>query len=387
MGIKGLNPLLKKYCGAEYIKKVNISEYANKRIAIDASLIVFAYKARDRFIESLIDFVTILVENSIKPIFVFDGEAPEEKKRERAIRSAKKAQCYARIEKLEDDLVKYTCNKYISQELREINDTKIRQNLLIKSTSGFNYRGVCDYVKNLRSNIVKVRDSDFQILKRVLTIFSIPSVTAVSEGEMLCSQLARCGIVDAVYSRDTDVLACLSPIVLTGITSNGYFYVIQLTDILNKLELDNESWMDLCIMCGTDFNTNIHRIGPMKSYSMIKQYKNIETINDKEKLDITCLNHERVREIFKFEQLLDNIPIIDNGKLDFDSLSKWIVFDDLKISPSNILRRVQNSYKQLSPSNITKQTTSSLNELLQSPSLQTTSSSSTPIMLCPKNEE
>jgi 5'-3' exonuclease len=154
---------------------------------------------------------------------------------------------------------------------------------------------------------------------------------------MFCAQLAKDGLVSAVYTRDTDALACLAPVVLTGLDGN-YFKEIRLGDILERLQLTKESWIDLCVMCGTDFNSNIPRIGPIKAYYLIKTSGSIDSIADSG-LDTAPLNHVRVRELFDHRQEISELP--ECGLVDFDELATWIVLDKLKISPSITRKRVK----------------------------------------------
>jgi 5'-3' exonuclease len=54
----------------------------------------------------------------------------------------------------------------------------------------------------------------------------------------------------------------------------------------------------MCILCGTDYSSSIPGIGPMKAYKYIKMYGSIENIGKMLKIDISALNHIRLREIF-----------------------------------------------------------------------------------------
>jgi hypothetical protein len=54
-------------------------------------------------------------------------------------------------------------------------------------------------------------------------------------------------------------------------------------------------------MCGTDYNKNIFRVGVETSYKFISKNFNIENVP----LDVSVLNHGRIREIFEVRQNLD----------------------------------------------------------------------------------
>ena len=56
-------------------------------------------------------------------------------------------------------------------------------------------------------------------------------------------------------------------------------------------------FVDMCIMCGTDYNPNIKDVGTVTSFKIISEKTTIDNIKDL--LDVKDLNYERVREIFK----------------------------------------------------------------------------------------
>ena len=81
-------------------------------------------------------------------------------------------------------------------------------------------------------------------------------------------------------------------------TKNETVVEITQESLLSQINLTKEQFLDVCIMCGTDFNKNMRNIGPVKALKLIREYKSIEGIRDNTDLDTSCLCHERVREIF-----------------------------------------------------------------------------------------
>lgn len=330
MGIKNLNQFLRKVC-PEVFKDTHLLEYAYKKIAVDTALYVCDLKMRcgDRLAEAYVEFVVKLRENKIHPVFVFDGESPVEKDQERAARSRKKEVQYIRIEQLENDLTLYETRKIISPFLKELN-AKVKTPKLLTPT--FNYNAVKQHIKKLRANILSVDEADFNLLKKVLGFFNVPIVTAEGEAEILCTQLAKQGLVDAVLSSDTDVLAACAPEMIS--LSKGSITKVCISSVLKALDLTPESWLDFCIMCGTDFNLNIKNIGPHKAYDLIKEHKSIDNLP----MDITILNHVRTRELFTLEEYTE--PIGFCGELKFDDFTRWVFTVGIKVSPSMIKRRL-----------------------------------------------
>ena len=89
-----------------------------------------------------------------------------------------------------------------------------------------------------------------------------------------------------VISEDSDVLAYGSNILLCDLNiSNGDCNVIYLPSLLKSLDMNYNQFIEFCVMCGTDYNTNIPGIGIIKCYELIKKYNSIENIfNCEEKL-------------------------------------------------------------------------------------------------------
>jgi 5'-3' exonuclease len=307
MGIKGLRELLKKKCPS-FEERVSMKDYANRKIVVDVAPFIYMYKAvlKDNYEDSFMMLFIALRENKIHATFVFDGQSPPEKANEKKKRAEKRASTLARVEKLENDLATYKHKGEISQDLNKINE-KLRSS----RDGGFSVRKVRQYIAKLRGNIFSVTLADFKSIKELLIVFGIPYIDASGEAEVLCASLVKRGLADAVLTTDTDVLACGVPKMLCSIDlGKQEFTRINLAVILETMQLDETSWLDLCIMCGTDFNENIPRIGPLTSFNYIKMYKNIETIgkevvkvdkltNEKKYLDISILNYETSRKLFQ----------------------------------------------------------------------------------------
>jgi|LauGreDrversion4_2_1035121.scaffolds.fasta_scaffold468327_2 flap endonuclease-1 len=92
--------------------------------------------------------------------------------------------------------------------------------------------------------------------------------------------------------------------------------------------MSQEEFIDLCILCGCDYTTNIPGIGPIKAFKYIEECKDIETIiskiekendnpNKKKKYQIPeNFHYERSRELFK-------APDVLNDKAALEQLIKW----------------------------------------------------------------
>lgn len=317
MGVKGLNTLIKKVCGETYVSYVPRSNFNKKKVAVDANLYICVFKTKNNYKHAIVEFLTMMRENGIHPFFVFDGEAPFEKKSERLNRSEKRAAQRERIAQIQRDLDTYKETHEMSDFLKSI-DFKSRTLL---SPNRISFKTIQDYIDRQASYLVSITDDDFNVMKDILSAFGVPYTVAQGEGEFLCAALARHGLVDAVYSADTDVFPCLAPIVINKLVDDDYFQVVILEDILKGLKMSERQFIDLCIMCGTDFNQNIPKIGPVNSYELIVKYKDIDLLPVEYDKDI--LNYKRVREIFSYTDDKPNVEVPWCNMVDYERLSKY----------------------------------------------------------------
>jgi len=234
-----------------------------------------------------------------------------------------------KVYKLEEAIEKFHLTSEIDPILIELykkkNTTSDISKRLLKNNEGvINMILVEEYVKKMRSYILDISPEDFQLTKQLFDILKVPYYDAPLEAETMCSDLCKRGVVDAVLSEDTDVLAYASPVFLSKInTTDGTCIRIKYPELLEELNLSSDEFLDVCIMCGTDYNKNIFRVGPEKSYKYIQKYSTIENIAKNTNLDITVLNQERVRELFtKYEQKDIKVPYC--GSPNFQLLSEFI---------------------------------------------------------------
>ncbi len=306
MGIKSLHKLLRKHAEDAYTK-IHISEFAFKKVAIDMSLYMCKYKAicGDAWITAIVNLVVCLRENEVHCVFIYDGKAVDEKDEEKQCRCLEREKRENMVMELELALDIYHKTGEISDILimlyDKIKDKPFQQRLLsnVPQKSGINMKIIEDEIRKKRSQLLNISKSDYDMTREMFDILSIPYFTAPTEAETMCADLCKRGLVHAVLSEDTDVLAYGANILLTEIDPFKHTCVKIEHDILLKsIDLNYESFLDLCIMCGTDYNKNIAGIGPEKAYKLITKHQNIDEIEKNEPIDVSILKHKRVREIF-----------------------------------------------------------------------------------------
>ena len=345
MGINHLNKFLRNNC-PEIYEEINLTEYAFQKIAIDISLYLCKFKVvcGDRWLSAFLNMVTCLRKNEIHCIFIYDSGAPIEKQEERAERAARRDKNESQVLELEESLNKYNLIGEIDPILIELSGKMNKKNnpRLLSANNVNNINIDMDEIENkiikMRRYILNITSEDFILTKELFTILNVPYYDAPLEAETMCSDLCKRGLVDAVMSEDTDVLAYGSPIFLSKVDFTKCTAVrIIHSQMLDALELNSLEFIDLCIMCGTDYNKNIPRIGPEKSYNLIKRHRNIEEIHKETSFDITILKHIRTRELFKdYEQFkINDIPYC--GIPNFDKLKEFIFKNNMRIDIDGII--------------------------------------------------
>ena len=353
MGIKGLNDIIKKYCPNILKNEIKLSEYTYKKIAIDTTLYMFKYKAilGDKWLNGFLNLIICLRKNNIHCVFIEDGKAPAEKSNERKKRAEQKEKLENKIYDIESALNKYYNTNEIDDILLKIceseNNDKIknlfRDDLSNIKTQTFNIK-ICEaYFRKVQNQNVKIEENDFILIRELFKYLGIPYFKSEKEAETMCCYLASHGYVDAVLSEDTDVLAYKTGKFLTKInTSSETCIEIDFLELIENLNLDEDSFLDLCIMCGNDYNDNIKGIGPDKSYKLLKEFKSIEEIEKildiKTKLnkyDTSILNYKKTRELFSVPKDFNfKIPYCD--KPNFSKLEEFLFVNNIRIDINNL---------------------------------------------------
>ncbi len=350
MGIKGLHTIIKKYVEGVYTPR-HLSHYAFKKVAVDISLYMFKYKAtfREKWASAFINLITVLRKNDVHCVFIFDGKAPPEKEEERKNRAADRDKLETKVFDIGQSLDRYYQTQVVDELLQKIweenaNTDKVVSLLRANAKKAFNISVVEAYYQRLKGQIISVTEDDFKLARELFDILQVPYIQAVGEAETYASQLCVRGLVDAVASEDTDVLAYGTPTFITKInTSDETCVEIDYQELISSMGLTSEQFTDLCIMCGTDYNDNMRGIGPDKSYKLLVEHgtiEDIEKIVDKKtgelKFDTSVLKYKRGREMFSTPaKIKQKIPYC--GKPDIKKLQKWLFENNITFNAANIL--------------------------------------------------
>ena len=344
MGIKSsFNSFLRDTC-PEIFEPIHISEYSFMKVAIDISLYMHKFKAvcGDRWLSAFINLIASLRRNEIHCVFIFDGCAPPEKLGEQAKRRDTRDKMEHNLFELEEAFSEYNKTGVVAKCLSNLYErSRSPKRLLGKRSDGVDINWIEKKIEQKRSQMYTVTPEDFENARELFHILKVPYYTAPGEAEKMCAVACISGFVSAVLSEDTDVMAYGAPVFLTKIDT-GADTCIRITHskVLESLKLDKVQFLDLCIMCGTDYNPNIPKIGSKSAYKRVLQHGGIDQIASDTALDTSVLNHKRVRELFtEFEaenNTLFKIPFC--GTPDFPSLEKFIAVHKIHLNIDKLVR-------------------------------------------------
>ena len=277
MGIKGLMSLITD------IKETTKKEHTGRTVAVDASIMLYQFLIQIRMsedsgrtheltdkdgnstshLQGFLNRVAGLLELGIRPIFVFDGKPPLLKCGTLAKRSARKEQA---IQDLKD------AEQIIANDEDLANDEDRDQEKIDAVLQA----------NKAEQRSVRVTKEQNEEVKKLLHLLGIPVIQAPCEAEAQCAELCKKGRVYAVVSEDMDCLPLGSIIMLRHLmrpdSAKEPVLEISLVKVLKELSLNQNEFIDLCILCGSDYSSSIKGIGPKNALKLIKKHKSIEEV-------------------------------------------------------------------------------------------------------------
>uniref|UniRef100_A0A8C5QJZ8 Flap endonuclease 1 n=1 Tax=Leptobrachium leishanense TaxID=445787 RepID=A0A8C5QJZ8_9ANUR len=218
--------------------------YRGKVLAVDASIFLHQfdsampdlYNRHGENISVLKGFfyrTAFMLENGIKPVYVFDGKPPHLKHRK--------------------------------------NEAKGQRT---SSSASTGVGAARDDPKDFLGP--KVRKD----LEEMLTHLGVPFIQAPSEAEATCAALVAAGVAWGTVTEDMDALPFGSTRLIRNLKATVKQEVKEydLQKILTALKMNRYQFVDLCILLGCDYCETIRGIGRKKALSMIQKHGNIEGI-------------------------------------------------------------------------------------------------------------
>ena len=361
MGIKNMSQFLKKH---EVYETLNISSLRYVKIGVDTPM--FMYKFKSMYPESkewlgcFITFITFLRKWDIHPIFVFEGKAPPEKAPTQILRREQKQKIVDKTNLLQESLDAFVqkgeTNPILFETMTKLKEKKQKSLLSSKATiikNFINVEEIQDEINRRRKYEFSITEEDTNLVKELLELLKINFIQSKGEAETECVHLFYNGYIDYILSEDTDVLAYHHPttlnlkVITTFNTNDLTFVQVSKERLLDTLNLTSKSFRDFCIMCGTDYNKNIFRIGIEKSYKFILEHYTIDNVP----LDTSVLNHIRVRSLFEvtpgYTTSIKNVWCDVPNETLIDKLAMFIFTNSIKSVDVN------NTFKALTEPNFT----------------------------------
>jgi len=325
-------------------KEISIPELKGKTIAVDAfnTLYQFLTTIRQTDGTPLMDkkgnitshlsglfYRNInLLQEGIKPVYVFDGKSPELKQKE--IENRKKAKKTAE-------------EKY---ETAKIKDDK-------------------ELMRRYSGQFVSMTDEIISESKALLIAMGIPVIQAPGEGEAEAATLAKKGKVWAAASQDYDSLLYGAPFLIRNLTlsrrrkTTAGIYVdirpelIEFQQVLNKLEIEKDQLICLAILVGTDYNPGgVKGLGQKRALEIVQKYKYpveiFRYIENNDRYNIIFDWKEVFRQFHEYE--LSTTGKIEFKKFDEDQIRKILLSRDFSEGRINSglqkLQQVEEEKKQ-----------------------------------------
>lgn len=242
------------------IREQDIKAYFGRKIAIDASMCLYQFLIAVRagpeqqnltdaqgevtsHLQGMFYRTLRMMDNGIKPIYVFDGKAPELKSGELEKRKERRAEA---------------------------------QEDLKQAIEGENKEDIHKFERRL----VHVTRQHNEDVKKLLKLMGVPYVEAPGEAEATCAAMAKAGLVYATGTEDMDALTFGTPKLVRNLTAAEArelpIVEIDLQKVLNELDLTMEEFTDLCILLGCDYTGTIKGVGPQKAHEVIRDHRSIE---------------------------------------------------------------------------------------------------------------
>merc|ERR1719145_227518 len=201
-----------------------------------------------------------LMENGIKPVYVFDGKPPELKLAELAERRKKREEA----------------KENLQQAIHEGDAEAV--------------------LKNTKMTTKVTREQNEQT-KKLLRLMGLPIVDAPSEAEATCAALCRDGKVYGAATEDADCLTFGTKTLVRNLmaaeSQKKTILEVSLQVALEQLNVSMDQFIDFCILSGCDYCDTLKGVGPSTAIKLIMQHGSIEKV-------LENIDAEKVPEPEKF---------------------------------------------------------------------------------------
>jgi len=383
MGIKGLFPFLSDAAPAS-IKGTSIKDYTNRVLAIDASTCLYQFivavrsdadnyanLTNDRgevtsHITGFLNRTLRLLEAGIKPVYVFDGKAPDLKARELKGRVERRAlaeedearareageEAKAKVKGAEEELASSEAAAAKAREEGDEETLEAAEARLAAARSGLEAASADAKTKSqdlekATHRSAKVTRQHHEDAKALLALMGVPVVQAPGEAEATCARMVRDGVAYGAVTEDMDVLTFGAPVMVKNLfdTENSRMgaqrsaaerkpvYEVALPTVLDQLGLPMAHFVDFCILCGCDYVEAVPKVGPSTAIKLVLQHGTIDKILEAKALPEASRAampadwpYEAARKLF-LEPDVAEVPAsaVAQGEAKYEELSAFLV--------------------------------------------------------------
>lgn len=350
MGINGLMSYLKKQ-NITINQEQDLKLVKFSKIAIDTPLFLYKvisthniYRNKPFFQEkgwllNILTYLETLRRKDLHPVFIFEGIAPIEKQETQKKRAETRVKVIEKTKRLKNELQKMdstllSCRTenelqkmdsqpasfdFDNEKHNSISDEmKLYRKKVFGDEINFNHSILKECIEKRERYDFQITSEDYTHFKQLLKICNIPFINAPIEAESFCAYLRKKNLVDFIVSNDSDILVYTENMITDFDFYKNKYTITNIRNIMNQLKFSKDQFIDFCIMCGTDYNKNIYKVGPSKSFSLLTEFGIIENLPTT--YDTTILNFKRVRDIFNLSNL--NFNILDY-KIPYCGKPKW----------------------------------------------------------------
>jgi len=288
--------------------------YTGRLMAIDASMCLYQFMISIResssgsygnltneegqvtsHIIGMLSRTVKMMENGIKPVYVFDGKPPELKLGELAMRREKRKDA--------------------------------EEKLAVAVETG-------DQVQILKSTkmTTRVTKEQNEQVKTLLRLMGVPVVEAPSEAEATCAALCRDDKVFAAATEDADCLTFGTKVLVRNLmaaeSQKKQIYEVTLANALEQLNISMDQFIDFCILSGCDYCDTLKGVGPSTAIKLLVQHGSLEEVLKTIEQDKIPANfdYQAARDFFRECESVDTKDIkFEFKEPDFEGLTKFLI--------------------------------------------------------------
>lgn len=302
MGIRYLNRFLLDKCTRKSIHKIHLKFLENKTLVIDTSIYLYKFVNENALLENMYLFISILKHYKIKPIFIFDGKPPIEKKELLIQRYIEKKEAEKKYMNLKSIITDMSINNITNEEKKEI----------------------MMELENLKRQFARITENDITQVKQLMEAYGVVYYDAPSEADQLCAYLVNKEKAWGCISDDMDMFLYGCPYVIRNISLTNHTAMIYDTvSILEDLDMSKKNFIEIMVLSGTDYNikTNTSLLQTMNFYNDYIKYTKVCKKSELKPLEFYVWLIKNTSYIENFKKLLHTYQMFQiNYQID---LEKW----------------------------------------------------------------